>query len=91
MRLMASFFRAYPLHTALMLAALLLSGLAEGIGLSALLLLLNIGLGVDAGTDLVATGTDAQNNLVHAASRVYYLQAGKIELVDAAGLAKLSK
>ena len=29
--------------------------------------------------------------LVHAASRVYYLQAGKAQLVDAAGLAKLSK
>jgi ATP-binding cassette subfamily C protein len=29
--------------------------------------------------------------LVHAASRVYFLQAGKVQLVDAAGLAKLSK
>ena len=62
MRLMAHFFRAYPLHTALMLAALLLSGIAEGIGLSALLPLLNIALGADAGIELVATGTEVQND-----------------------------
>jgi ATP-binding cassette subfamily C protein len=59
MRLMAHFFRAYPLHTALMLAALLLSGIAEGIGLSALLPLLNIGLGAE----LAAPGTEIQSNL----------------------------
>ena len=45
MRLMASFFRAYRIQTLLMLLALLLSGIAEGIGLSALLPLLNIALG----------------------------------------------
>jgi ATP-binding cassette subfamily C protein len=44
MRLMASFFSAYPWQTALMLVALLLSGLAEGIGLSTLLPLLNVAL-----------------------------------------------
>ncbi len=48
MRLMASFFRAYRVPTILMLLALLLSGVAEGIGLSALLPLLNIALGPDA-------------------------------------------
>ena len=37
MRLMISFFRAYRWQTSIMLAALLLSGIAEGIGLSALL------------------------------------------------------
>ena len=37
MGLMRNFFRAYPSQTVLMLLALLLSGLAEGIGLSALL------------------------------------------------------
>ena len=37
MSLMLSLFRAYPWQTALMLVALLLSGVAEGIGLSALL------------------------------------------------------
>ena len=63
MRLMATFFRAYPLHTGLMLAALLLSGIAEGIGLSALLPLLNIGLGADAGAELVAPETEIQSNL----------------------------
>lgn len=52
MRLMQSFFRAYPLRTALMLAALLLSALAEGVGLSVLLPLLNIALGTDSGVSL---------------------------------------
>ena len=47
MGLMLSFFRAYRGQTILMLLALLLSGLAEGIGLSALLPLLNIALGAD--------------------------------------------
>ena len=45
MRLMLSFFRAYRGPTLLMLLALLLSGIAEGIGLSALLPALNIALG----------------------------------------------
>ncbi len=45
MRLMLSFFRSYRGPTLLMLLALLLSGLAEGVGLSALLPLLNIALG----------------------------------------------
>jgi len=62
MRLMASFFRSYPLHTALMLAALLLSGVAEGIGLSALLPLLNIATGAGAGIELIGAGTELQNN-----------------------------
>ena len=63
MRLMAHFFRAYPRRTALMLAALLLSGIAKGIGVSALLPLLNIALGADAGIELVAPGTEVQSNL----------------------------
>ena len=41
---MLSFFRAYRVSTLLMLLALLLSGIAEGMGLSALLPLLNIAL-----------------------------------------------
>jgi len=58
MGLMASFFRAYPLHTVLMLAALLLSAICEGIGLSALLPLINIALGPEAAATLpdLATG-----------------------------------
>ena len=48
MGLMLSFFRAYRWQTVLMLVALLLSGIAEGIGLSALLPLLNIALGSEA-------------------------------------------
>lgn len=45
MGLMLSFFRAYRGQTTLMIVALLLSGIAEGIGLSALLPLINIALG----------------------------------------------
>jgi ATP-binding cassette subfamily C protein len=60
MRLMASFFRAYRLQTILMLLALLLSGAAEGVGLSALLPLLNIALGPEAAGGLPDMG-GAQN------------------------------
>ncbi len=60
MRLMLSFFRAYRLHTALMLLALLLSGVAEGIGLSALLPVLNIAVGGSADTSI---GGAAQTEL----------------------------
>jgi ATP-binding cassette subfamily C protein len=52
MRLMLSFFRAYRLQTFLMLVALLLSALAEGVGLSALLPLLNVALGEDRAVSL---------------------------------------
>lgn len=48
MGLMLNFFRAYRGQTMLMLLALLLSGMAEGIGLSALLPLMNIALGSEA-------------------------------------------
>ncbi len=48
MGLMLNFFRAYPSQTVLMLLALLLSGVAEGVGLSALLPMLNIALGSKA-------------------------------------------
>ena len=55
MGLMLSFFRAYRWQTVLMLIALLLSGAAEGIGLSALLPLMNIALGAEA-ADLMPGG-----------------------------------
>jgi ATP-binding cassette subfamily C protein len=48
MALMLSFLRAYPWQTALLLTALLLSAVAEGVGLSALLPLINIALGSEA-------------------------------------------
>jgi ATP-binding cassette, subfamily C, bacterial len=48
MGLMLDFFRAYRGQTLLMMLALLLSGVAEGVGLSALLPLLNIALGSEA-------------------------------------------
>jgi ATP-binding cassette subfamily C protein len=44
MRLMLSFYRAYPLRTLLTLLAMSIAGLAEGVGLSALLPLLNIAI-----------------------------------------------
>jgi ATP-binding cassette subfamily C protein len=49
---MLSFFRAYRLQTTLMLVALLLSAVAEGIGLSALLPVLNIAIGGSAETSM---------------------------------------
>jgi len=48
MGLMLNFFRAYRGQTLLMMLALVLSGVAEGVGLSALLPLLNIALGAEA-------------------------------------------
>ena len=45
MRLMLSFFRAYPGQTVIMLIALMLAGIAEGMGLSALLPLLSFAVG----------------------------------------------
>jgi ATP-binding cassette subfamily C protein len=51
MRLMLTFFRAYPWQTVIMLLALLFAGVAEGIGLSALLPLLNMAIKNDARVD----------------------------------------
>ncbi|MCX2982431.1 ABC transporter ATP-binding protein [Halieaceae bacterium IMCC14734] len=62
MRLMLSFFSAYKLQTALMLTALLLSGMAEGIGLSALLPLVNVALGADATAGLTGGMVSAEQN-----------------------------
>ena len=61
MGLMLSFFRAYRWQTVVMLVALLLSGIAEGIGLSALLPLLNIALGSDATSMLPGAPAVDQN------------------------------
>ncbi len=57
MGLMLDFFRAYRGQTLLMMLALILSGVAEGVGLSALLPLLNIALGSEASNML--PGADA--------------------------------
>ncbi|MEH6634729.1 MAG: ABC transporter ATP-binding protein [Halioglobus sp.] len=62
MGLMLSFFRAYRWQTVLMLIALLLSGIAEGIGLSALLPLLNIALGSEATSMLPGAATADQSD-----------------------------
>ena len=51
MRLMLSFFRAYPWQTLIMLLALLFAGIAEGVGLSALLPLLNLAMQSGSGGD----------------------------------------
>ncbi len=70
MGLMLNFFRAYRGQTLLMMLALVLSGVAEGIGLSALLPLLNIALGSQASS--VVPGADAggqsafEQNILHA-------------------------
>jgi ATP-binding cassette subfamily C protein len=61
MRLMASFFSAYKLQTLLMLTALLISGLAEGVGLSVFLPMLNVALGNDAAAALAGTGPEISN------------------------------
>ncbi len=62
MRLMLSFFTAYPLQTVLMLVALLLSALMEGLGLSALLPLLNVALGSQASLGIDLPGSTLQND-----------------------------
>jgi ATP-binding cassette subfamily C protein len=49
MRLLIIFARIYPLQSAIMLFALLLAGIAEGFGLSALLPLVTVGIGNQAG------------------------------------------
>ncbi|MBK43985.1 MAG: ABC transporter permease [Roseovarius sp.] len=51
MRLMIHLFRAYPMPSFLMVLALFLSGLAEGLGLSAMLPMLNIALASGEGTE----------------------------------------
>ncbi|VAW77130.1 Efflux ABC transporter, permease/ATP-binding protein [hydrothermal vent metagenome] len=55
MRLMLAFFRAYPWHTVIMLLALLFAGIAEGVGLSALLPLISIAIKNDVGEGAAAT------------------------------------
>lgn len=66
MGLMRNFFRAYPSQTVLMLLALLLSGLAEGIGLSALLPMVNIALGSEATAMLAGVAPQSDNNFEQA-------------------------
>lgn len=51
MRMLFAFGRAYPARTTLMLVSLLLAGLAEGVGLTALLPLLSVALGDQAQSD----------------------------------------
>jgi ATP-binding cassette subfamily C protein len=62
MRFLLTFFRAYPRHTTLMLIALLFAGLAEGVGLSALLPLLNIATRQDSasGSSAGAAGAGSE-------------------------------
>ena len=57
MRLLFSFARAYPLQSAIMLLALLLAGVAEGIGLSALLPLISIAIGSQTGAESGASAS----------------------------------
>ncbi len=66
MGLMLNFFRAYPSQTVLMLLALLLSGIAEGVGLSALLPMLNIALGSETTTMLTGMSPASDNGFEQA-------------------------
>ena len=77
MRLMLSFFSAYRWQTTVMLVALLLSGVAEGIGLSALLPLLNIALGADTASMLTGVASPEQSDF----ERIV------LELLDSVGIA----
>ncbi len=61
MQLMLSFFRAYPGQTVIMLVALLLAGVAEGVGLSALLPLMNIAIQSDATGAAAGAASTTQN------------------------------
>ncbi len=54
MRMMLHLFRAYPMASFLMLLALLLSGVVEGLGVSALLPLLKIAMGTGEGNEAAA-------------------------------------
>jgi len=62
MRLMLTFFRAYPWQSALMLLALLSAGIAESIGLSALLPLLNVAIKSNAGSGGETVTSEAEND-----------------------------
>lgn len=62
MRMMAGFFSAYPGRSTIMLLALLLSGVAEGVGLSALLPLLNIAVGQDVSASVTGVSTTQQTD-----------------------------
>lgn len=66
MGLMLSFFRAYRGQTTLMIVALLLSGIAEGIGLSALLPLINIALGSEGAGMLPGMSAEDTSAFEHA-------------------------
>ena len=59
---MLTFFRAYPLQTVIMLVALLFAGVAEGIGLSALLPLINVAIKSDQARNAQQAETPAQQN-----------------------------
>jgi len=61
MGLMLDFFRAYRWQTIMMMLALVLSGVAEGVGLSALLPLLNIALGTEAAGMIPGAGDSGQS------------------------------
>ncbi|MCZ6887287.1 MAG: ABC transporter ATP-binding protein [Gammaproteobacteria bacterium] len=71
MKLLAEFVRRYPWQSAILVVALLVAGVAEGIGLSALLPLLNLSFESGAGADLAATGqTGLEQAVVDVFARV---------------------
>jgi ATP-binding cassette subfamily C protein len=65
MRLLIAFARQYPLYTIVMLLALLLAGLMEGIGLSMMLPLIGIAIGRPTGAEpLPAAEDDAAHSML---------------------------
>ena len=63
MRLMLTFFRAYPWQSAIMLLALLSAGIAESIGLSALLPLLNVAIKSNSGARGETVTAEPENDV----------------------------
>ena len=68
MRYLITIARAYPLQSALMMGALIFAGMAEGVGLSALLPLLSIAIGSEAVGKSSSAGGQAEN--ISAAERM---------------------
>lgn len=70
MHLLIYFSRAYPRRTLVMMVCLLLSALAEGLGLSSLLPLLSLAAKANGGAQLLGGGQSAPSSFEHAISTV---------------------
>ncbi len=70
MRMMLHLFRAYPMASFLMLLALLLSGVVEGLGVSALLPLLKIAMGTGEGSEAAAPPSEFEQFVLDILARL---------------------